>query len=269
MTVSDGQGGTDATAVTISVTNIPETPSKPDRPTVRATAGNSRSLDVSLEGARPTRGPPSPATIYGTAKASSGGFKLIQLTGTGTTTTIAPTDADLTDGDDRLKPGTSYEVNVRAKSPEKTTGGEWSAAGTGRTSAGNNEPAFNDRSSPTEQNPSTQRTVAENTRAGQSVGSAVGASDGNGDKRTYKLVESADSDAARLQVAKFDINESTGQILTKAALNHEASDCGYVDAANPTVCTYTVKVQVWDGLDTHRNKEATAAVDDTITVRSR
>ena len=39
MTVSDRQGGTDATAVTIRVTNVPETPSKPDAPDGSRDAG--------------------------------------------------------------------------------------------------------------------------------------------------------------------------------------------------------------------------------------
>ena len=264
MTVSDGQGGTDATAVTINVTDEHEAPSKPDRPTVRATAGNSRSLDVSWKAPANT-GPPITGYDLRYRKGSSDKFRLQTSAGTGTTATIAPVDdGNTNDVDERLAPGSSYEVYVRAKSPEKTTGGEWSAAGTGRTSEGNKEPVFGDRSSLTEENPTTPRTVAENTRAGQSVGRAVAASDGNGDKRTYKLVAAPSPDENDFN--KFTINESTGQILTKDPLNHEASDCGYVDAANPTVCTYKVKVQVWDGLDTHRNKQATAAVDDTITV---
>ena len=56
--------------------------------------------------------------------------------------------------------------------------------------------------------------MAENTRAGQAVGRAVRAVDGNGDVRTYRLV-TAGNDA---HVAKFDINESTGQILTKGSI---------------------------------------------------
>ena len=113
----------------------------------------------------------------------------------------------------------------------------------------------------------TTRTVAENTRPGQSVGRAVRAVDGNGDTRTYRLVTATES----AHVAKFDINESTGQILSKDSLNHEAGDCGYVDDANPTQCTYTVKVQVWDGLDEDRNEQDTstineAIIDDEITV---
>ena len=69
MTVSDRQGGSDAIAVTISVTNVPEAPSTPARPTVRATPGNSRSLEVSWTVPDNT-GPPITATTYGTAKAT-------------------------------------------------------------------------------------------------------------------------------------------------------------------------------------------------------
>jgi len=263
MIVSDGQGGTDAKAVTINVTDLPETPSKPDRPTVRATQGNSRSLEVSWK-APDNTGPA--ITGYDVRYGKDGDLTLLSPapTGTGTTATIAPTDDDLSDGDDRLTPGTSYEVSVRAKSAEAPNGGEWSAAGTGRTSPGNKEPVFSDRDSLTETDPTTSRTVAENTRAGQSVGRAVGATDGNGDTRTYKLVAADVPDETDFN--NFDINESTGQILTKEPLNHEASACGYVDTADPTTCTYTVKVGVWDGLDQHRNEEDTANVDDTITV---
>ena len=265
MTVSDGQGGSDATAVTINVTDVFEAPSKPDRPTVRATQGNSRSLDVSWRAPNNT-GPAITSYDLRYRKGSSGNFRLQASAGTGTTATIAPEDdGNTNDVDERLTPGSSYEVYVRAKSPEKTGGGEWSAAGTGRTSEGNKEPKFSDRSRLDDPNPITPRTVAENTRAGQSVGRAVGASDGNGDKRTYKLA-AADS-PNQAHVNKFDINESTGQILTKDPLNHEA-DCSDADTGGDADnCTYTVKVEVWDGLDEDRNKEeAPVTVDDTITV---
>ena len=261
MTVSDGQGGTDATAVTINVTNVPEAPSKPDRPTVSATPRDSRSLDVSWKAPANT-GPAITGYDIRYREGSTGSFTVIQLSGTGTTHTIAPTDDDA-----RLTPGSSYEVYVRAKSPEKTVGGAWSAAGTGRTSIGNSEPTFDDRSSLSDRDPTTERTVAENTRAGQSVGRAVGASDGNGDKRTYRLAAVDSPNDAH--VNKFDINKSTGQILTKEPLDHEA-DCSDADESktggDADNCTYTVKVEVWDGLDQHRNKEPTATVDDTITV---
>ena len=90
------------------------------------------------------------------------------------------------------------------------------------------------------------------------------------DSLTYKLV-AADS-PNQDDFSKFDINKSTGQILTKAPLNHEDTDCGYVDNADPTVCTYTVKMQVRDGLDEHGNEEeddapAADTLDDVITVK--
>ena len=258
MTVSDRQGGSDATAVTINVTNVPEAPSTPARPTVRATPGDSRSLEVSWVEPDNTG-----AAITGYnlryREGNSGGFTLISPEGTGTTATIAPDDnASTTNVDERLTPGASYEVYVRAQNGESPS--EWSAAGTGRTSIGNRDPIFNDRSSVTEENPTTTRTVAENTRAGQSVGRAVGAVDGNGDKRTYRLVAAPAPNAAH--VSNFDITATTGQILTKESLNHEATDCGYVDAPSQTTCTYTVEVQVWDGLDEDRNEQDTSSLDD-------
>ena len=266
MTVSDRQGGTDAIAVTIRVTNVPEAPSTPDRPTVRATQGSSRSLDVSWK-APDNTGPAITGYNIRYREGNSGGFTLFSPTGTGTTVTIPPT------GEDQLTPGASYEVYVRAQNGESPS--EWSAAGTGRTSIGNSEPTFDDRSDVTPgvdgnlPAASTERTVAENTRAGQSVGRAIGAVDGNGDRRTYRLVADDPTDDNSVAVAaKFDINESSGQILTKSSLNHEDdtadTGCGYVDAPSQTTCTYTVKVQVWDGLDGDRNEQDLSSLDDAV-----
>ena len=255
MTVSDRQGGSDATAVMINVTNVPEAPSTPARPTVRATPGSSRSLDVSWT-APDNTGPAITGYNIRYREGNSGGFTLIPPAGTGTTYTIVPT------GDDQLTPGSSYEVYVRAQNGESPS--EWSAAGTGRTSIGNSEPTFDDRSSLDDADPTTMRTVAENTRAGQSVGRAVGAVDGNGDRRTYRLV-AADGDAAP-DVNNFDINTSTGQILTKEPLNHEA-ECSTGDVSltggHQENCTYTVVVQVWDGLDDDRTEQDLSSLDDT------
>ena len=251
VTVSDGQGGSDARAVTINVTDVPEAPAAPARPTVRATAKSSTSLDVSwIE--PDNMGPAFTGYDVRYRKGGTDTFTIVSTTGTGNTYTIAPTD-------EPLESGASYEVYVRAKNGEII--GQWSGAGTGRTSIGNSEPTFDDRSSLTETDPTTTRTVPENTRAGQSVGRAVRAVDGNGDGRTYRLI-AADRDAAP-DVNNFDINTSTGQILTKEPLNHEdVAGCGYDDTANPTQCTYTVKVQVWDGLNEHRNEQDTATLND-------
>ena len=260
VTVSDGQGGSDARAVTISVTNVPEAPAAPARPTVRATPKSSTSLDVTWSEPE-NMGPSITGYDVRYRKGGTDRFTVMSLTDTGTTYTIAPT------GDDApLEPGASYEVYVRAKNGEIPS--QWSAAGTGRTSTGNSEPVFDDRPTSLTQRyqrgsarPPPTRTVAENTRPGQSVGSAVGAVDGNGDRRTYRLA--AADGAATDDVNKFAINESTGQILTKEPLNHEDdTGCAYVDTDTPTQCTYTVKVQVWDGLDGHRNEEDTSTITD-------
>ena len=87
MTVSDRQGGTDAIAVMINVTNVPEAPSTPDRPTVRATPGSSRSLDVSWK-APDNTGPAITGYNIRYREGNSGGFTLIPPAGTGTTATL-------------------------------------------------------------------------------------------------------------------------------------------------------------------------------------
>ena len=87
------------------------------------------------------------------------------------------------------------------------------------------------------------RTVPENTPAGRDVGNPVTATDGNpGDTLTYTLRAS--------DTQYFDIVESTGQIRTKAELNHESRR------------RYTVVVTATDpgGLDD--TQQVTINVDD-------
>ena len=62
----------------------------------------------------------------------------------------------------------------------------------------------------------TRRTVAENTVAGQDIGTPVAANDANGDAPTYAL---SGTDAA-----SFDIDPDTGQLMTLAALDYETKD---------------------------------------------
>ncbi len=93
------------------------------------------------------------------------------------------------------------------------------------------------------------REVAENTPQGQPVGDPVAATDGDNDPLTYSLTGT--------HADKFDIVTGTGQILTKAALDHEARG-GSV---------FHVTVEVYDGIDSSGVTETTPAVDDTIGVR--
>ena len=74
------------------------------------------------------------------------------------------------------------------------------------------------------------RAVAENTGAGQPVGSPITATDDDGDTLTYTLVSGGDA-------ASFDIDWGTGQILTKVALDHEPLN---------NKVTYTVTVRATD-----------------------
>ena len=83
--------------------------------------------------------------------------------------------------------------------------------------ADNTDPAFPD------QNPSTlaietaqEREVAENTPAGRNIGARVAATD-PGDVLTYSIPIAGDAES-------FDINRATGQLTTKAALDHETKE---------------------------------------------
>ena len=84
-----------------------------------------------------------------------------------------------------------------------------------------------------------QRKVAENTAAGRTVGAPVRADAQDGDVLTYTL-EGTDADS-------FDINWATGQILTKGALDAEATGAGeQTDDDGNKSYTYTVVVRATD-----------------------
>ena len=82
----------------------------------------------------------------------------------------------------------------------------------------NAAPAFPDEDFNTEgdQSDTTSRTVAENTKAGQTIGAPVSAHDADGDLLIYTL-GSADA-------ASFAISKNNGQLKTKAALNYEVKN---------------------------------------------
>ena len=76
-----------------------------------------------------------------------------------------------------LTPGTSYQAQVRAHNPEGWS--EWSALGTGSTSA-NQRPEFTDGSSAT-------RRMDENTTGVQNIGDPISATDPESTTLTYSL----------------------------------------------------------------------------------
>ncbi len=154
-----------------------------------------------------------------------------------TTTTITGLDED-----------TSYSVQVRAINAEGTSA--WSRVETVKTNKGTNVP-------PTFTPSPDTRTVAENTLSGQNVGGPVVANDPeNSTSMTYEL-EGRDA-------ALFNMDRSTGQIRTRAALNHEDPACGYDASVDPTTCEYKVRVKVDDGDGGTASNEVTISVTDDI-----
>ena len=147
-------------------------------------------------------------------------------------TRVAPGDTE-----DPLESLTQYEVQVKAFNAEGPS--DWSGIGTGRTGTGNRRPVF-DSSGPV-----VTLTVDENTRSGQNVGSAVSATDADGNRLTYTL-DGPNKDL-------FTIVSSSGQIRTRAALDYE------------TQASYSLTVKVDDGsrrANSGAARSVTIGVDD-------
>ena len=102
---------------------------------------------------------------------------------------------------------------------------------------------------PSFSNATTTRSVAENTAAGENIGDSVSAT--HADSKGTLVYSLGGTDAA-----SFDIEATTGQLKTKAALDFE------------TTPSYTVTVSVSDGLDDYSNTDTTEddSIDVTITV---
>ena len=78
-----------------------------------------------------------------------------------------------------------------------------------------------------------RRSVPENTPPGVNIGDPISATDDDetgtnaiefGNTLTYSLQASADTDEARADAASFDIDASTGQLITKAPLDYDDLD---------------------------------------------
>ena len=190
---SDGPN-TDDLAVTITVTDVDEPPLAPGQPVVSEKSASS----VNVTWTAPANDGRPPITGYDFQ------YKKTDEPDWSRATYAIPgdfTNLDIT----RLDASTSYDVAVRAKNDEGT--GPWSATGAGST--GNTTPAFSSSA--------VTRDVVENTPANTNIGSPVAATDDdNGDSLTYTL---AGDDAA-----SFAIDALTGQLKTKAPLDHEAKD---------------------------------------------
>ena len=232
VTVDDGENTVDQ-SVTITVNNVNEPPAAPDAPTVVSGKDDpsndpeesTTSLFVVWHAPENT-GPAITDYDVQYKKSTDTSFTDWSHSGTSTTTTINPQDG--------LEPDTSYQVRVRATNGEGNNDAPWSFVGTGSTNKEGNSPPQS-----TETTPAT-RNVAENTPAGENVGSPVSASDQDTTTLTYRL-EGPDA-------GLFNFNTRTGQIRTKAPLNHEDPRCYVVNNDNSTSCFYYVTVIVVDGV---------------------
>ncbi len=131
-----------------------------------------------------------------------------------------------------LEADISYDVRVQATNSNGL--GAWSLVGTGSTNKeGNSPPSFNEDDSLVELD------VDENTPAGENVNSPVSATDRDTTTLSYDL--------GGPHADLFNFNTQSGQIRTKAPLNHENLECGYVATAVPTACILRVTVIVVDG----------------------
>ena len=255
--VVDGDGGSHVTSVTIDVTDdTSEAPAAPGRPTVTA-YDNDRTADTDE----------STTTLKVTWEAPVNKGPSIKGTGTsiytvgyreGTTGAFTEADANDVDGTtatiDTLNSGKSHEVRVKAHNGEGES--PWSPTGTGSTNPANRAPEFSGETA--------DRSVRENTRANMSIGRPISATDRDGDTLEYSLFDDPNDDADDDPETTFDINESTGQIVTKGALNFEG-ECGDNNndaVADESECTYKVTVKAEDGRGDEDTIKVTIGVGD-------
>ena len=112
----DGEGGSDTIDVTINVTDVDEQPARPARPRVRATSGETTSLEVSWSAPGLNGGPEITGYEVQYKDVASSVWMNWQHSGTATNTTITG-----------LPVGAEYQVRVRALNGEMES--DWSASG--------------------------------------------------------------------------------------------------------------------------------------------
>ena len=223
--ISDRQGGSDSTDVTITVTDSEEPPSAPSAPRVTPTKDSGWSLDVTWNEPQ-NEGPD--ITGYEIQYRKTGTESWVdwdEHTGTERKTTIK-TIPDENNRQVHLEPSTQYDVLVRALNGEgdatNATAPNWSPRGHGTTGKSNKRPTFVNTA------PLVTLKVEENKRAGQNVDSAVEATDADRNRLTYRLEGPGKN--------SFDIT-STGQIRTKSGAKYDYE----------TQSSYSVTVLVDDG----------------------
>ena len=191
--VEDGQGGSNTIEVTIDLIDQQEPPETPAAPDV--SAASSTSLTVTWTEPANT-GPDVDDYDVQYREGDSGGFTSWTHNGAERTATITG-----------RSPGTSYEVQVKARNDEGAS--DWSPSGTGSTSD-NERPVFTDGSSAT-------RSFAENTTGVHNIGDPVNATDPGKHRADLQPGRHGCKDA-------FTINTRSGQLRTQSdqTYNYEA-----------------------------------------------
>ena len=151
-----------------------------------------------------------------------------------TASSYTPTPADV----GRCLRATAFYSDNIGEADEQSTGvSEAPAQGSKNANAA---PEFVDQdlNSPGDQSDRTSRRVAENTKAGQSIGTPVSAFDDDGELLIYTI---GGADAG-----SFGISRNDGQLKTKAPLNYEArtSYAVVVTATDPSGAQDTIRVTI-------------------------
>ena len=247
ITVSDGKGGSATITVTINITNVDETPDN--------------TVPVFAEGSDATR---SIAENTGSGVDIGSAVSATDANGDTLSYSLGGTDAssfsiDSSSGQLRTSAALDHETDDTYSVTITVSDSKGGSATITVTisvtdvdeAPDNNDPVFTEGESAT-------RSVAENTGSGVDIGSAVSATDADGNTLTYRL-EGADA-------SSFSIDSSSGQLQTSATLDYE-SEPSYsvivtVSDDNGGSDTITVTISV-----TNVN-EAPAFSDSTGTTRS-
>ena len=193
---TDSAGSIGAILVTVNVTDVNEAPTFTDGSTISRSVAENTGSGQDIGSAVAATDPDTDDTlVYSLGGDDATSFSIVSTSGqlrtketldyetkTSYSVTITVSDGSLTD---------TITVTINVSDVQE-----------------NRAPTFSDGSS-------TSRSVAENTAAGQDIGSAVAATDADNDTLRYTL---GGDDAS-----SFSINGTTGQLRTSAALNYESN----------------------------------------------
>ncbi len=199
VTADDGNGGTAAIAITVSLTNVNEAPTFSEgSSTTRAVAENSPA-GTSVGAAITATDPEGDKLTYALLGTDASAFAIDE--DSGQLTTVAGVTYD-------YETRQSYQVTVAAGDPSLAAA---SIAVTVNLTdvaeaAANQAPVFDDGSE-------TTRSIAENSPAGTDVGAAITATDPEGDTVTYALLGT--------DASAFAIDEDSGQLTTVEGVTYD------------------------------------------------